>query len=60
LRHSPERHHVIATSGVGSRDLAWVNPADVVKIEVQKNPTDIGIYGRRGANGVIVVTTKRP
>jgi TonB-dependent SusC/RagA subfamily outer membrane receptor len=43
-----------------SNALAWVNPASVVKIEVLKNATDIGIYGRRGTNGVIVVTTRRP
>jgi TonB-dependent SusC/RagA subfamily outer membrane receptor len=43
-----------------TQDLAWVNPGAVVKISVLKDPADLGIYGRRGANGVIVVTTKRP
>ena len=42
------------------RGLSWVNPADVVRIDVLKNPTETGVYGVRGANGVIVVTTKRP
>jgi TonB-dependent SusC/RagA subfamily outer membrane receptor len=27
---------------------------------VLKNPEDTGIYGVRGANGVIVITTKKP
>jgi TonB-dependent starch-binding outer membrane protein SusC len=40
--------------------LSWVNPNSVVKIEVLKNATDIALYGRRGSNGVIVVTTRRP
>lgn len=31
--------------------------ADIKKIEVLKNPNDIAIYGVRGANGVIKITT---
>lgn len=37
-----------------------INPHDIATITVLKNPTDIAIYGLRGANGVIVITTKRP
>ena len=40
--------------------LAGVNPYDIESIRVLKDPADIGIYGVRGANGVIVITTKRP
>ena len=40
--------------------LAGVNPYDIQSIRVLKDPADIGIYGVRGANGVIVITTKRP
>ncbi len=40
--------------------LVGVNPHDIESIKVLKNPEDIGVYGMRGANGVIVVTTKRP
>jgi TonB-dependent SusC/RagA subfamily outer membrane receptor len=40
--------------------LMGVNPHDVESIRVLKDPADTGIYGVRGANGVIVVTTKRP
>ncbi|MFN8582694.1 MAG: hypothetical protein U0163_17170 [Gemmatimonadaceae bacterium] len=32
---------------------------DIEKIEVLKNPADIGIYGIRGANGVVKITTKQ-
>lgn len=42
------------------RGLSWLNPADVARIEVLKNATDTAIYGVRGSNGVIVITTKRP
>ncbi len=39
--------------------LTGVNPYDIESIKVLKNPADIAIYGMRGANGVIVITTKR-
>ena len=35
------------------------NPADIASIEVLKDASSTAIYGSRGANGVIVVTTKR-
>lgn len=41
------------------RGLSWLNPADVVRIRVLRNPSETAIYGVRGANGVIVVATKR-
>lgn len=39
--------------------LTGINPYDIESIKVLKNPADTGIYGMRGANGVIVVKTKR-
>jgi TonB-dependent SusC/RagA subfamily outer membrane receptor len=41
------------------RGLGWLNPADVVRIDVLKNPAETAIYGVRGGNGVIVITTQR-
>jgi TonB-dependent SusC/RagA subfamily outer membrane receptor len=40
--------------------LNGVNPYDIESIRVLKDPADTGVYGVRGANGVIVITTKRP
>ncbi|MFN2565643.1 MAG: TonB-dependent receptor plug domain-containing protein [Gemmatimonadaceae bacterium] len=40
--------------------LNGVNPYDIESIEVLKNPADTAMYGMRGANGVIVVKTKKP
>lgn len=40
--------------------LVGVNPYDIESIRVLKNPADIAIYGVRGANGVIVIRTKKP
>jgi TonB-dependent SusC/RagA subfamily outer membrane receptor len=40
--------------------LTGVNPYDIESIEVLKDAADTAIYGMRGANGVIVVKTKKP
>lgn len=40
-------------------DLKQINPADIVNIEVLKDASASAIYGSRGANGVIMITTKR-
>jgi TonB-dependent SusC/RagA subfamily outer membrane receptor len=40
--------------------LTGLNPHDIESIEVLKNPADTAIYGMRGANGVIVIKTKKP
>lgn len=41
------------------RGLDWLNPADIADIEVLKDATSTTMYGVRGANGVIRITTKR-
>lgn len=41
-------------------DLKQINPADIQSIEVLKDASASAIYGSRGANGVIIVTTRRP
>lgn len=40
--------------------LTGVNPHDIESIKVLKDPADTAMYGIRGANGVIVVSTKKP
>ena len=40
--------------------VVFLNPYDIQKIEVLKNPADVGLYGVRGANGVVRITTIRP
>lgn len=39
--------------------LSQLNPADIVDITVLKDASSTAIYGSRGANGVILITTKR-
>ena len=40
--------------------LVGINPHDIESIAVLKNPEDTAIYGSRGANGVIVIKTRKP
>jgi TonB-linked SusC/RagA family outer membrane protein len=40
------------------RDIGDINPDDIESIQVMKDAASTAIYGARGANGVIVVTTK--
>ena len=39
--------------------LSSINPNDIESVEVLKDAAAAGIYGSRGANGVILITTKR-
>lgn len=39
--------------------LNSINPADIASIEVLKDASATAIYGSRGANGVVLITTKR-
>lgn len=43
---------------VSSDDLARVQPDDIASFSVLKDATSTALYGARGANGVILVTTK--
>ncbi|WP_460985471.1 SusC/RagA family TonB-linked outer membrane protein [Spirosoma fluminis] len=42
-----------------AREYEDVNPNDVASMEILKDATATAIYGARGANGVVLVTTKR-
>ncbi len=46
--------------GGGTRDnaLSMINPADIASIDVLKDASAAAIYGARGGNGVIIITTK--
>ncbi|MBD1432452.1 TonB-dependent receptor [Sphingobacterium sp. DN00404] len=45
--------------GLLNDNINFLNPADIESIEVLKDPSSLAIFGVRGANGVIAVTTKR-
>jgi TonB-linked SusC/RagA family outer membrane protein len=39
--------------------LSTINPSDIESVEVLKDASATAIYGSRGANGVVLITTKR-
>lgn len=48
---------LVLVDGV-AQDIRYVNPYDVANISVLKDASAAAIYGNRGANGVILITTK--
>jgi TonB-linked SusC/RagA family outer membrane protein len=47
------------TATVPSNPLAALNPNDIESIQILKDASATAIYGARGANGVVIVTTRR-
>ncbi|MCC6768316.1 MAG: TonB-dependent receptor [Bacteroidia bacterium] len=47
------------SGGQNNNPLASIAPSDIESVEVLKDAAATGIYGSRGANGVILITTKR-
>lgn len=45
--------------GIFNDNIDFINPNDIESIEVLKDPSSLAIFGVRGANGVIIVTTKQ-
>jgi len=45
--------------GVVMENIQFLNPNDIERMEVLKDASSTAIYGARGANGVILVSTKR-
>ena len=44
--------------GVIVGDIKWLSPTDIKSMEILKDASAAAIYGSRGANGVILITTK--
>ena len=42
-----------------SNPLLYINPNDIAQVDVLKDASATAIYGSRGANGIILITTKR-
>ncbi len=50
---------IYVVDGVILDDISFLNSADIESMEVLKDASATAIYGSRGANGVIIVTTKQ-
>ncbi|RUA29397.1 MAG: hypothetical protein DSY77_15125 [Bacteroidetes bacterium] len=49
---------IYVVDGVITNDISFLNSTDIESIEVLKDASALAIYGNRGANGVIIVSTK--
>ena len=45
--------------GVPMTTLSGINPSDILSIEILKDAASAAIYGSRGSNGVVIVSTKK-
>lgn len=45
--------------GLFNDNINFLNPSDIESMEILKDPSSLAIFGVRGANGVIIVTTKK-
>ncbi|MEL7833999.1 TonB-dependent receptor [Fodinibius sp. Rm-B-1B1-1] len=55
---SNESNSAVGVGNQGLNGLSTVNPQDIESIEVLKDASATAIYGARGANGVVLITTK--
>jgi TonB-linked SusC/RagA family outer membrane protein len=49
----------VGANGISVNALSTINPDDIESIEVLKDASATAIYGSHGANGVVIITTKR-
>ncbi|TRX21656.1 SusC/RagA family TonB-linked outer membrane protein [Flavobacterium franklandianum] len=49
---------LVVVDGVAGVDINVIQPSDIKSIDVLKDASATAIYGSRGANGVIIITTK--
>ena len=45
--------------GLFNDNINFLNPLDIESMEILKDPSSLAIFGVRGANGVIIITTKK-
>lgn len=50
---------IVVDGMIYNGDLSDINPSDIDKIDVMKDASSAAVYGARGSNGVVLITTKR-
>jgi len=53
------RDPLYVIDGVESGSLNGLNPNDIATIDILKDASSLAIYGQKGANGVVIISTKR-
>jgi TonB-dependent starch-binding outer membrane protein SusC len=59
IEGSPEPIYIVDGIQIAAADFAQINPNDIENVSVLKDAVGASLYGSRGGNGVIVVSTKR-
>lgn len=49
----------IGNQAQASQAIDYINPNDIISVEILKDASSTAIYGARGANGVILITTRK-
>jgi TonB-linked SusC/RagA family outer membrane protein len=60
LRSGPAQQPLYVIDGVPDASIDLVAPSDIATIDVLKDASATAIYGARAANGVIMITTRKP
>ncbi len=50
---------LVVIDGIMDGDMNSLNPSDIQTIDILKDASSTAIYGSRGANGVVIITTKK-
>ena len=50
---------LILVDGQQVNDISWLSPEEVERVDVLKDAYSTAMYGSRGANGVILITTRK-
>lgn len=59
LNREEEKEPLYIVDGVPQEDISVINPDMIESMEVIKDATATAVYGSKGANGVILITTRR-
>ena len=56
---NPGQNPLFVVDGIFVNDIAFLNPSDIERMDVLKDAASTSIYGSRGSNGVVIISTKR-
>ncbi len=53
------RDPLYVVDGIETTNITGLNPNDISKIDILKDASSLAIYGQKGSNGVVLITTKK-
>ncbi len=56
---NPGQNPLFIVDGIFVDDISFLNPADIDRMDVLKDASATAIYGSRGSNGVVIISTKK-